>query len=263
MPVRVADDQGRPYLLVLPSDRPCTRQAALASEAFLASLLRDPARAGARAAAWRQQVLLDSCSSALLSLTSDYHPLQHAATLRQQAIDHAEHAPWFLSAAQGGLGGGSNGGPVGPASGSGVSRTMVEGVWSTSASSKGGRGGGGGGGSSAALPPLRTASRLGDRQLAPPPQPQSQPQARPLARPGSGLGMYVPLTEQQQQQLGAAVPLARAVQAAAAPGLAIGGGVAGSGDLTWDTFCASSVTAALTACFAEAVHQVGAAAGVA
>eukprot|EP00887_Chlorella_sp_A99_P003228 scaffold9.g3228.t1 len=222
MPVRTADAQGRACLLVLPSDRPCTRQDALAAEAFLTRVFQDPAEAARLAAAWRQEVLLESCSAALLSLTVDYHPTPHVATLRPQRA--APEPVWFLGAAGGGGGSPCPGSSTGGTAAGAGSRVAVEGLKSSSAAAKagssrvaisqGGRQQRQGDGS---LPMLRSLSRLADRE--------QQQQCPPRSK--SSLGTY-----------------------------ACGAASAAPGDLAWDTFCATSVAAALAVCFAEAVRQV-------
>ncbi|GFR50346.1 hypothetical protein Agub_g12555, partial [Astrephomene gubernaculifera] len=56
---------GGACLLVLPSDKPATRAEAVAVEALLLEMLKDPAGAAERAGTWRAEVLGSLCSEAI------------------------------------------------------------------------------------------------------------------------------------------------------------------------------------------------------
>lgn len=59
------DPEGHPCLLVLPSDRPATRQEAASVQALLGQMLKEPAASATAACTWRADVLSQLCSEAL------------------------------------------------------------------------------------------------------------------------------------------------------------------------------------------------------
>lgn len=70
IPAQITDPHGNACLIVLPSDRPSSRQEAVAVEQLLAELLAHPSRAARRACMWRANILSSLCADALNSLVS-------------------------------------------------------------------------------------------------------------------------------------------------------------------------------------------------
>lgn len=234
---------------------------------------------------WREQLLLQSSSAALLGITADYAPQQHARQLRQlggrgdaacSSSGRSSSSP--LAGPAWLAGGSSKGGCISNRSGSespstessyaaAASAAAADAVRSSSSFlqqlSSASR-------SSSPLPPLllpRVPSRLGSSAaavaaaaaaVAPPVAPMATDSTAcagslcslPCAAlPGCASGSMAPAAcpPLQQQQQAQAQAQQPTLQPHAPPA---------QQDPAWDAYCRASVAAALTVCMAEAVRQV-------
>ena len=269
MPARLQGADGTTHLLVLPSDGPSSRQEALTAVAALEQLLSDPAGAAHRAAAWREQLLLQSSSAALLGMTAGYAPQQHARQLRRADAGQAAAGSRSSSSSSSPLAGpawlagcgstigcassGHLGVPLATGSSCGTPPSPVHAVRSSSSflhqSTSPSRSG-------SPLPPLvlpRVPSRLGG--TAPPAAAaaavaEGQTDGAPADSSLRALPSAAMLGSAKRTRTATALP------AQLPPPLPQQPAPPAQQDHAWEAYCRSSVAAALAVCMAEAVRQV-------